>query len=81
MSIRLVRVGGIMLFAALSAGCCRWCEKWCCPPTSSYAAPAQVCYPVVCQPVCCQPTQPAANWQGQQAVFTPAPAPAPGTRP
>lgn len=77
---RVMGAGAVAVCAALTTGCCRWCEtwcdKWCAPQTRSYAAPAQVCYPVICQPVCCQPatTPPPANWAqpAQQPLVPPA---------
>lgn len=54
---RMCVLGGVALWAALSAsGCCWWADRWC-PQRgypSAYAAPAYA----PAQPVCCQPCVP-----------------------
>ena len=70
---RWAQLGAVMVLI-LSAGCCRFCERWCAPPAPHCCVPVNPqCAPV--QPVCPPGTvpanyQPAAQQQGWQRTYT-----------
>lgn len=53
---------GLVLAALSSAGCCRWCERWCGhqqhAQPMAYAQPCVPCCPVQCCPTAPAPVQP-----------------------